>query len=135
MASTSDADTVRRLIYGGSTRSGTLSTADVDWYVDAEPNVYLAGAEAAAAEASVNADLAEKAVGDLRIRYGETARGWDAVYRRLRRRGLRKVKAHSGGISVAGKDTAYSDSDWDQPASRLGVHDFDNSTGGSTWYG
>ena len=128
MASTDDSDAVRRLLYGGSTRSGTLSTGDVDWFVDNAPNVWLAAAEAASAEASVNLDVVSKSVGDLRIEYGERATRYQGLSAQYRRKGIAKVTPFAGGISIADKTARESDTDRNAPAVAVGMHDYDGTT-------
>lgn len=137
MASTSDSDTIRRHIYGGSTRSGTLSTADIDWYADNYSNLWLAASEAANAEALKAMSGGKKKVGDLEIDVGATAAAWNDLAKRLRVTGVRKggVSPFSGGISISDKTSNETDSDWDRTAGQLGQFDYEggsdyDSTGG-----
>ena len=131
MASTADADTVRRLIYGGSTRTGTLSTGDINWFVDANPNVYLAASEAAFAEYAVEAGQpTNKAVGDISIGRSADYLRYRELAQNLRRRGLRSVKPYAGGLTRSSKDTERDDSDRVPPAFAVGQ--FDNPRSSST---
>lgn len=123
MPSSTSIAQVRRLIYGGSTRTGTLSTGDIGWFVDNAPNVWLAAAEAAASEAAAYGS-GRKKVGDLEIEEG-SAGGWLDLSKRLRRKGLSSVSVYAGGISVSDKTAQTADSDWDQPANRLGMFDYE----------
>jgi hypothetical protein len=126
MASTEDTSSVRRYIYGGSTRSGSLSTADIDSYVDENSNTYLAAAAAADAEALLAMAGGKKKVGDLEIDVGATAPTWLALAKKLRVRGIRKggVTPFSGGISLNDKANNESDTDWNQTAGKLGQFDY-----------
>jgi hypothetical protein len=125
--STADSDAVRRLLYGGSTRSGTLSTGDIDWFVDNAPNVWLAAAEAASAESSVNLDITSKSVGDLRIEYGDRAANFKGLAAQYRRKGISKVTPFAGGTSRADKTARESDTDRVQSEVKVGVHDFEST--------
>ena len=124
MASSTDIAQVRRLIYGGSTRAGTLSTGDIGWFVDSAPNVWLAASEAAASEAAAYGS-GRKKVGDLEIEEG-SAGGWLDLSRRLRRKGISSVSPYAGGISVSDKVTQDTDSDYSRPGNRLGMFDYQN---------
>ncbi len=130
MASTADADTVRRLIYGGSTRTGTLSTADVNWFVDNNPNVRLAASEAAMAEATLLASKPSRTVGDISIDYTGAINNYRSMSADLRKSGLRSVKPYAGGLTRSSKDTERDDSDRVPPAFAVGQ--FDNPRSSST---
>jgi len=131
-ASTSAAD-VRRLIYGGSTRSGYLSPADLVWFRANEPNLYLAAAAAAEAEAQQLVATGNRKVGDLEISYDNSSE-WRALAKQLRIRGLVRISPYSGGISVSDKDSQAADTDYDAPSFKRGQFDNNSSTGGSTAY-
>lgn len=123
MPSSTSIAQVRRLIYGGSTRSGSLSTGDIGWFVDNNANIYLAASAAAAAEGQV-AGGGRKKVGDLEIDEG-AAGGWMDLSKTLRLRGIRSVSVYAGGISQSDKETQRADTDWDKPANRLGQFDYE----------
>lgn len=129
MPSTSAAD-IRRLIYGTSTGTGSLSTADLLWFDSNNQNTYLAAAAAADAEAAVVAGAADKQVGDLRISYRGAAEAYKALSQRLRLQGVRRVAPYAGGISVAAKDTANADTDMVTPKFR--TDQFTNPISSST---
>jgi hypothetical protein len=120
MASTAAAD-LRRLIYGGSTRSGSLSTGDLEWFAANRGNVWLAAAAAAEAEATASAGIAAKQVGDLRIQYADDSAGYAAAADRLRAQGIRSVAPYAGGISLSDIDTVESDTDRPTPAFARGM--------------
>lgn len=122
MASSTQVAQIRRLIYGGSTRTGSLSTGDIGWFADNRGNIWLAAAAAAEAEGAY-AGAGRKKVGDLEIDEGNG--GWRDLAKSLRLQGLRSVKPYAGGISVSDKETQRSDSDYDQPAVRLGMFDYE----------
>ena len=127
MASTADSDAVRRLLYGGSTRSGSLSTGDIDWFVDTNSNLWLAASEAAMAEAgAAGSGITRKKVGDLEIEY--SAGEWTSRSKTFRRRGIAKVSPYAGGISVADKASVESDSDRDRPEFYRGIHDLETAS-------
>lgn len=126
MASSTQIAQVRRLIYGGSTRTGTLSTGDIGWFVDNGANIWIAASNAAAAEGSVGG-VGRKKVGDLEIDEG-AAGGWMDLSKRLRLQGIRSVSVYAGGIGVSDKTANESDSDWDKPAFRSGQFTYSDDT-------
>ena len=131
MASSTQIAQTRRLVYGGSTRSGSLSAGDVAWFFDNNANLYLGAAAAANAE-QINAIAGgRKKVGDLEVDPSVTAAGWGALSKQLRLRGVRQVSPFSGGISRNQKAATETDADWDEPESRRGQFDYNSdSTGG-----
>lgn len=120
MASTADMNVMKRHLYGGSTRSGTLSTGDLGYYADNAPNLYIAASRAALAEAGASVG-GSKQVGDLKI--DRKAEDWHALSKRLRIEGVRSVKPYSGGISVADSDSQAADTDWRRGPFRVGRFD------------
>lgn len=114
---------IRRLIYGGSTRTGTLSTADLEWFYTNHADVWLAAAQAADAEAAVNGGKASKAVGDLKIEYRSAADGYGAVAERLRLRSLRSVAPFAGAVTQTDVDREAGDSERPTMAFRRGMHE------------
>ncbi len=130
MASSTQIAQMRRLLYGGSTRTGTLSTDDVAWFHDNNVNLYLGAEQAANAEAINAVAQGDRKVGDLSVMHGFTATYWKGLAKQLRLRGIRSAKPYSGGISVSDKNAQETDSDWDPPASRRKQFDYDaGSTG------
>ena len=121
MASSTQIAQIRRLTYGGSTRSATLSTGDIGWFADNQPNIWLAAASAAEAEGAA-AGAGRKKVGDLEIDEGDG--GWQTLAKALRLQGIRRVSPFAGGRSVAAKTDQEADTDWDRPAVRLGMFDY-----------
>ncbi|MFH2072391.1 MAG: hypothetical protein ABIJ75_06010, partial [Actinomycetota bacterium] len=69
------------------------------------------------------AGLASKQVGDLRLSYQSYADGYGAISASLRAQGVRRIAPYAGGISVAGKDSDYADSDMVTPVFRVGQFD------------
>lgn len=127
--STADSDAVRRLLYGGSTRSGTLSTGDIDWFVDNASNVWLAAAEAAGAEgAAAYGQPTNKKVGDLSISRSADYLRWRQLSSTLRRKGISKVTPFAGGTSKADKTARESDTDRVQSEVKVAMHDYDGTT-------
>ena len=119
MTTSTKAHPIRRLLYGGSTRTGNLSTADLEWFIDDKPNVYLAASAAALSEAQNYAARGNRVVGDLEIDYvgqGGTVQVWQDLSARLRLQGIRTVKPYSGGISVTDKANREAQTDYDRPA-------------------
>jgi len=135
MASSTQIAQMRRLLYGGSTKTGSLSTDDVAWFFDNNVNLYLGAAQAANAEALVKAAQGDRKVGDLEISFAGAGGGVDfytKLSKELRLRGVRQVKPFSGGISVDAKVAAEADSDWDRPESRRGQFDYNGGSTGAT---
>lgn len=128
---TANNDSVRRLIYGGSTRSGTLSTADIASFVAENGNVYLAASEAAMAEMAVNVSApTNRKVGDLSVSFSADYLRFRDLSRSLRKRGLRAIKPFAGGITISNKDAERDESDRVAPAFAVGQ--FDNPVTGSS---
>jgi hypothetical protein len=132
MASTADTNLAKILVYGGSTRSGTLSGSDIGTILDTEANVYYGAAMIALSEAA-NAVETEKGiqkVGDLSISNSGDYLRYRAIYTNLRRRAAARAKPFAGGISVAEKDTEAGDTDRPDPVFWWGQ--FGNPSGGSS---
>lgn len=126
MPSSTSIAQVRRLIYGGSTRSGSLSTGDIGWFVDNAANVYLAAEQAALAEAAADfGNVTNMSVGDLSVGRSADYLRWRELAARLHRQGIRSVSVYAGGISQSDKETQRADTDWDKPANRLGQFDYE----------
>ncbi len=130
MASSTDIAQMRRLLYGGSTKSGSLSTGDIAWYFDNNGNLYLAASQAANGEQIQAIAGGRKKVGDLEVDPSETAEGWLALSKQLRLRGVRSTKPYVGGISVDDKAAQNSDRDWDKPESKRGQFDYNSDSTG-----
>ena len=129
MATTGNIDDLQRYLYGGSTRTGTLSTADLGSFADENPNIFLAAEQAAYAEMMEAIAGGKKKVGDLEVDPGVVAGRWQTLAKQLRLRGVRQVKPYAGGVSIDDKRATETDKDWDTPESRRGQFDYD---GGST---
>lgn len=130
MATAAQIASVRRYIYGGSTRSGSLSTDDIGSFVDENVSVLYAAAYAADAEASDAATNPDKKIGDLELRYGAVADSFRTLSASLRAQASRRVSPFAGGISRSAKDTQYADSDMVRPKFR--VDQFTNPVSSST---
>jgi len=126
MGSTADSDRVRRLVYGGSTRSGSLSTGDIDSIVDDAASVWFAAAEAAEAESAAGGGMVK--VGDLTIM---TGKNYAEVARRFRRKGATSAAPYFGAVTRSDKDTERTDIDRPDPEYWLGMHD-NPTVGGAT---
>jgi hypothetical protein len=143
--STDTSDAVRLLIGDMSTSTGTEIFADneIEYFVAARPNVYLAASEALMSIlGSTRADqfrtIQSKKVGDLSLQYTAGSAGGSYLtirekIKQLRMQGVRKVSPYAGGISQSDKETAESDTDWERPFSRVGIHDNPNSRSSSTY--
>ena len=131
MASSTEIAQMRRLLYGGSTKSGSLSTDDVAWFHDNNASLYFGAAQAANAEQINTMAGGRRKVGDLETDPGVSADAWAALSKQLRLRAVRQTKPFAGGISVAAKTAQEQDSDWDRPESRRGQFDYQgaDSTG------
>lgn len=123
-------DAVRLLIFDTSTGSPLLSDAEVDYFVAQEPNVHLAAAEAARTIAAKYGPNVDKQVGDLRLSESAKNTNYNTLAADLRRKGVRSVKPYAGGISIADKDAAESDTDWNRPSFKIGQYDNPNSSTG-----
>ncbi len=133
MATTGNIDDLQRFLYGGSTRTGTLSTADLGSFADENPNIFLAAEQAAYAEMQEAIAGGRKKVGDLEVDPGAVAGSWQRLAKQLRLRGVRRgVKPYAGGISIDDRAAQERDSDWDRPESRRGQFDYDGGSTGRT---
>ncbi len=136
MATTENINDMQRHLYGGSTRTGTLSTADLGSYVDENVNIFLAAEQAAYAEMINAAAKGDRKVGDLEVNYSGQGGGadfWKGLGKQLRLRGVRRgVKPYAGGVSIADKVATERDVDWSSPESRRGQFDYDGGSTGRT---
>lgn len=114
MASTADTDLAKILVYGGSTRSGTLSATDIGTILDSEPSVYYGAAMIAESEAGNLAGEGGKQVGDLKIEAG-AATEMRKIAISLRRRAVARAKPFAGAMSVAEKQTEDGNTDRPDP--------------------
>ena len=128
MATPKQIASMRRYLYGGSTKSGSLSTDDLGAFVDENVNLYLAASQAANAEAMKVASGGKKKVGDLEVDPGATAGMWTNLSKQLRLKGVRQVRPYSGGISVSDKSNRLSDTDRDAPAFKSGQFGYPGAT-------
>jgi hypothetical protein len=125
----SDRDKVRILLHDTSSGPNALSDETVDWLISAHPNVWFAAAAGAGTKAARLSEVAEKQVGDLRIRYRDQADGYGALAKSLRLLGVRRVAPHAGGISESDKAAAFADSDMTPPKFRTDQFTNPSSTG------
>lgn len=133
MATTGNIDDLQRHLYGGSTRTGTLSTADLGAYADENANIFLAAEQAAYAEMQEAIAGGRKKVGDLEVDPSMSAASWQRLGKQLRLRGVRRgVKPYAGGVSIADKVATERDVDWSPPESRRGQFDYDGGSTGRT---
>lgn len=118
-------DSVRFLI--GDTVEATKSMEDEEIFflLDEEAdNVWGAASLAANTMMTKFADLASYSVGDLSITYGQQVDHWASVAASIaERRTLDVSGAYAGGISKSDKESVSSNTDWNRPYGRLGMHD------------
>ena len=76
MATSTQIADMRRNLYGGFTKCGSLSTDDIASFFDENANVWLAAAQAANAEQQNAIAGGRKKVGDLEVDPGATAAGF-----------------------------------------------------------
>ena len=117
-------DQVRLLIGDTSTSASYLSDNEVNWYISAAPNVYMAGALACEGlvaqfnSSTSNDNISSKKVGDLSINYAASSLGsgqiktWSDLAETLRAQGTRRGgKPYTGGVSRADKNIDEVDAD------------------------
>lgn len=129
--STDTSDQVRLLLGDVSTSSPIFADDEIDFFVSAKANVYFAAAAAVSSligtsRAKTMAGVVSKAVGDLKLSYGDNTSVTETLQgkiRQLRLEGSRSAKPYAGGISEADKDAAYTDTDWAQPSFQRGLYD------------
>lgn len=120
----SNRDAVRFLIGDTDPANKRVSDEEVTWALSEEPNVYLAAAVVASSIAALFADRVSKAVGDLRIEYGQQQKNYADLAVRLTVRGNQRAAGFfAGGISHDDKQTTRRDTDLVNPSFRSGMHD------------
>lgn len=123
-------DAVRFLLGDTVEASAIFSDEELAWVLTQNSNVFFAAALAADNGASKfsakNNGIKTKTVGALSISYdSERAKEYRSKAASLRLQGALNstIGVYSGGISKADKAANLADSDWDQPAFKLGIHD------------
>lgn len=130
MATTSDSDLLRVLVYGGSTRIGSLSTDDINSLLDNTQSVWFAASHAAGAEASklTLSGGGRKRVGDLEIDTKQAAADFRTIQANLRRQGLSGLKGYAGGVTRSSIDAEKTNSERPDPVASIGQFDNPGST-------
>jgi hypothetical protein len=123
-ALTDTKDQVRFLV-GDTTQSAQLvQDEEIDWALTVEGNVFSAAALVATTLASTFAGKVEKAVGDLKLRYGDQYNNYLVLAKQLRGRVSLDAKAMSAGAeSLSTKEPDETNTDLVQPFFRRGTHD------------
>ena len=103
-----------------STRT-PVADEEIAFAILEEPNVWIAAAVVAEIMASRAGGTKSKQIGKLKIAYG--SEHYMALARSLRARGSSYQTGFAGGISIAAKNAQFDDSDWPEPAFKLGLHD------------
>jgi hypothetical protein len=125
----SDRDALRILVNDRTETGHDLSDETIAWLLTENGNVYYAAAQAAEIIGSqYTSSVAEKQVGDLKIKRGDSSGDVAGKYKQLaqdlrRQGGIAGFNAFSGGISIADKDDELSDSDRPQDEAAVGMHD------------
>jgi hypothetical protein len=127
----SNKDQVRFLAGDTSTVTSYVEDEEITWALGQEnSNVYRAAAlvcESIGAKQSAEPDVK---IGDLALSGSQTSQDFMDKAKQLRSRSiLRGVSPFVGGIGIADKDARESDSDRVVPGIRIGMHDYDSSTG------
>jgi hypothetical protein len=117
-------DQVRFLI-GDTTQSDPLvQDEEINWALSVEGNVFSAAALVATTLASTFAGKVEKAVGDLKIRYGDQYNNYLVLAKQLRARVTLDARAMSAGAeSVSDKEVDELNTGLVQPFFRRETHD------------
>ncbi len=133
----SNTDAVRALLRDTSTSAPLLTDNEVSWLVADYPSVHYAAAAGADMIAGGKTEsVTLKRVGDLTLQKGGSKVGIAMEYRSLAKQlrltaATRGVKPYTGGISIADKDSIEGDTDWDRPAAKIGMHDYDTASTGA----
>lgn len=123
-------DAVRFLVGDTSTSTGQLQDTEIDYLVSTWGNTYRAASEAAMALAARAAGefVTSKSVGSLSVSRIPGGADYLNLAKELRAKAnsgvVFAVKAYSGGVSKADKETMYADDDWEKPWFRRGMHDY-----------
>ena len=138
--STSNTDAVRLEVQDTSTSSGlnVLTDVEITYFLNTEVNtLYAAAAAAETISAKGSNFITSKKVGDLMETAGSGSISPSVMFRELaatlRMRANLSLKPFSGGISVSDKQNQESDTDWDKPAVRIGLHDNPGSRSSSAF--
>lgn len=141
--STDSNDAIRLLIgdVSTSTANEIFTDSEIDYFSSLKPNAHLSASAAVisligSTRGQTLASIVSKQVGDLKIDYGGGSGGASGTLkekaRQLRLEGVRKVKPYAGGISEIDKRNQETDTDWNQPAFRVGQFDNPSMTSTST---
>lgn len=117
---------VRRLIGDVLPGDKQLNDADIQFYVDNYPNVWIAAANACRAIAAQYARQVDTIQGELRTLYGQRTRNYTSMAVQLEQQGKGRSSGYvyAGGISVQDKQAQIEDTDRVPP--QFNVMIFDN---------
>jgi hypothetical protein len=119
----SNRDAVRFLVGDTDPADKRLTDGEIAWALTEEANVFLAAALCAESIGGQYANLVSKAVGDLKIEYGDRQKNYADLAARLRRRGtIRGATPFFGGISRSDKRSREQDTDRVEPYFKRGLH-------------
>ena len=130
----SDDDALKLLIGDTSTSTSgeLLSTGECGYFVSSFGSVRAAAPHAARAIAAGFASLVGKSIGDLRLEAQQKFDHWSDLAKQLERQSAIVGVPFAGGISRAQKRAVESDTDRVTPAFRVGLHDYNATSTGST---
>jgi len=134
-ALTAAKDQVRFLI-GDTTQSDPLvQDEEIAWAITTEGNTFAAAALIATTLASTFAGKVQKAVGDLKLTYGEQYSNYLTLAKQLRARVTLDSRAMSAGAeTLSAKEVDELNTDLVQPFFRRGTHDPQEPLEVSPWY-
>lgn len=125
----SDLETVRFLIGDTVSTDVLLQDAEINYLLTVEPNVYKAAVTACKTIAATFARKADRAVGDLFVKFSKKYDQYIALSQQLEIRAKRETAGiYAGGISRADKKTQDQDTDRVKPA--FHKDQWDNPRGG-----
>lgn len=123
----SQRDEVRFLLSDVSTSTGHLQDEEIDFLLTKYPSPVLAAAHGANTIAAKYATYPEsKTVDGLTISYGDMTKRWRDFSASLESEAGKTATLgiYAGGISRSDKEHQETDSDWDKPFAKIGMHDY-----------
>jgi len=123
--SANDRDEVRFLIGDTDNTDQIVLDEEIAYAIAQEANNRLAAIRIIRAVAGKYSRKVDKAVGDLKMSYGQIAKHYIdlAVHLESADDNLYAPLAYAGGISYSGKDTVKADTDRVDPSFTKGIHD------------
>ena len=120
----SDSDSVRFLVGDTDSDDQQVTDEEIAWALTQAGGIYSAAALIASTIAAKFARMVDKAVGDLKISYGQRAGHYEKLTAALKRKAsVFGAVPYAGGISISDKESVREDTDRVKPAFSVGMDD------------